>query len=315
MIRAAVAWIAGLLAVHGLVSAVYVTTVGHDHRAVELDRAFLESDAPLSVLVAGASHARNGVAADELGGLSIAVAGEHPVKTRFRLPWLLDRSERPIGAVILELDAASLSGWKADSFDPEYVWGRYVPLLELGRLRGAPLDYAGKAAKAHLVPYAGELDNLMFWRAGLRAFQDEDDTDRFKGQPPAWMRKGGAEQARLHFEGVSANDPAKRWAFQGLIQELRARQVRVVVVRFPVTREYTETAIALGADPAFLDAAIAPLLAPGEVDQLDYRDALQDRPGAFYDGDHLNGQGRRVLTRRLAQDLADLGVLGLTPPR
>lgn len=309
MIRTATAWIAGLLVLHGLISVGYVRTVGHDHRAVELDRAFLASDAPLSVLVAGASHARNGIAADELGGMSIAVAGEHPVKTRYRLPWLLDRSDRPIGAVILELDAATLSSWKADSFDPEFVWGRYVPLLQLGMLRGAPLDYAGKWAKARLVPYAGELDNLMFWRAGLRAFQDEADTDRFKGQPPAWMRKSGAEQARLHFEGSHPDDPAKRWAFQGLIEELRARQVRVVVVRFPVTRDYTETAWALGADPAYLDAAIAPLLEPGVVDQLDYRDALQDRPGAFYDGDHLNGQGRRVLTRRLAFDLAALGVL------
>lgn len=301
-------WIAGLLVVHGLVSAAYVQTVGHDHRAVELDRAFLEGDSDLSVLVAGASHARNGVAAEEIGGLSIAVAGEHPVKTRFRLPWLLDRSERPIGAVILELDAASLSSWKADSFEPEFVWGRYVPLLELGMLRGAPLDYAGKWAKARLVPYAGELDNLMFWRAGLRAFQDEDDLDRFRGQPPAWMRKSGEEAARLHLEGYSPRDPAKVWAFQGLVQELRARQVRVVVVRFPVMADYAATAEALGATPQVLDEVMAPLLAPGEVDQLDYSAMFYDRPGAFYDGDHLNGQGRRALTRRLASDLARLGV-------
>jgi hypothetical protein len=309
MIRTVAGWIAGLLLVHGAVSAAYVSTVGHDHRAVELDRAFLDDSRPLSVLVAGASHARNGVGADALGGLSIAVAGEHPVKTRYRLPWLLDRSERPIGAVVLELDAASFSSWKADEFAPEYVWGRYVPLMELGMLRGAPLDYAGKWLKARAVPYAGELNNLMFWRAGLRAFQDEDDTERFKGQPPAWMRKSGEEAARLHFEGHHPFDPLKVWAFQTLVAELRARDVHVVLVRFPVMADYAAVAESHGATAELRDELVAPLLSPGEVDELDYEAMFFDRPGAFYDGDHLNAQGRRALTRRLGADLRQLGVM------
>ena len=178
------AWVSGLLALHLVFSLWALATIGRDHRAVELDRAFLGSSEPLTVLVAGASHARNGVAADQLGGLSIAVAGEHALKTRYRLPWLLHRSPRSVGAVILELDAATLSSWKTDGFDPEVVWGRYVPFLDLGWRRGEPLDYAGKWMAAHAAPYAGQADAFAFWRAGLRAFQDEDALDRFKGQPP-----------------------------------------------------------------------------------------------------------------------------------
>ena len=77
MIARALAWCAGFLALHAALCALTWATVAEDHRAAQLDRRFLERDAPISVLVAGASHARNGVAADELGGLSIAVAGEH----------------------------------------------------------------------------------------------------------------------------------------------------------------------------------------------------------------------------------------------
>ena len=148
-----------------------MATIARDHRAVELDEVFLGSAEPLTVLVAGASHARNGVAAEELGGLSIAVAGEHALKTRYRLPWLLHRSPRYVGTVILELDAISLSSWKTDGFDPEVVWGRYVPFIDLGWRRGEPVAYTGKWLLAHAAPYAGQFDALEFWRSGLRALR------------------------------------------------------------------------------------------------------------------------------------------------
>ncbi len=308
MISRIVAWLCGALAMHLVLSLVVLRTVGHDHRAVELDRAMLADDAPLSVLVAGASHARNGVAAEEIGGLSMAVAGEHVVKTRYRLPWLLDRSERKIDAVILELDAATLGSWKTDDFEPDMIWGRYVPFMELGWRRGEPFDYAAKALRARVAPYVGAWDDLLFWRAGLRAFQDEDDIDRFKGQPPAWMRKSGVEAAKLHHEGQQPIDPMKVWALRTLIADLRARELRVVLVSFPVTREYRAEARKHGATVAKAKAEIADLLSPGEVEHLDHEADFVDQPAAFYDGDHLSGPGRIQLTRALRDELAALGV-------
>ena len=296
-----------MLVLHVLVSIGFVQTVGQDHRAVELDREFLASSEPLSVLVAGSSHARNAIAAEELGGASIAVAGEHPVKTRFRLPWLLDRTDRPIGAVILELDAVSVAGFKADDYGPEYIWGRYVPFLRIGMLRGAPLPYAGKWAKAHLAPYAGEWGNVMLWRAGRRAFRDENRADRFQRQAPNWVRKTGEEAARVHFEGVVPYDPMKVWAFRELVNNLRQREMHVVVVRFPVTREYAAAAEGYGATPDLLDDVMEPLLSPGEVDQIDLSHLLDDRPDAFYDGDHV-GRGWRQVVSVLRQELRGLGI-------
>ncbi len=313
MIGRLLAWLSGLFALHLVMSLLALATVGRDHRAVELDNAFLGSAEPLTVLVAGASHARNGVAADQLGGLSIAVAGEHTLKTRYRLPWLLQRSPRHVGAVLLELDAATFSSWKSDGFDPEVVWGRYVPFLQLGWLRGEPLDYAGKWAVAHAAPYTGQADNFEYWRAGLRAFQDEDDLDRFKGQPPAWMRKSGEEAARLHLDGQQVLDPAKVWALRTLIDDLKARQVRVVLISFPVTQGYHDTAMAYGADLQVLRGSIDDLIEPGVVDYLDFEDLYFGRDDAFYDGDHLGGMGRTHFTRVLYDELVGMGI-AVTPP-
>jgi len=313
VIARVLAWCSGLLALHLVFSLLALATVARDHRAVELDQVFLGSAEPLTILVAGASHARNGVAAEQLGGLSVAVAGEHALKTRYRLPWLLHRSPRSVGAVVLELDAATFSSWKTDSFDPEVVWGRYVPFLHLGWQRGEPLDYAGKWGAAHLAPYVGQGDAFAFWRAGLRAFQDEDDLDRFKGQPPAWMRKTGEEAAALHLEGQEVLDPAQVWALRGLIDDLKARQVRVVLVSFPVTQGYHDTAVAHGADLDTVRGAVSDLFEPGVVDYLDFEGLYFGRDDAFYDGDHLSGMGRAHFSRVLFDELVSMGI-DVDPP-
>ena len=302
------AWLSGAFVVHLLLSMLALRTIAIDHRAPELDRSFLADDTPVSVVVAGASHARNAVAADAIGGVNLAVAGEHVLKTRYRLPWLLDRTDREVGAVILELDAATFSSWKSDDFTPEVVWGRYVPLLELGWRRGEVLDYASMAGRAQLAPYVGVFDDLMFWRAGLRAFQDEAAADRSRNVAPAWMRKSGEEQARMHLEGHDPVDPAKVWALRSLITELRARGMRVVLVSFPVTRAYAREARRHGGSVERAKAEIADLLAPGAVDHLDHEADYFDEPRAFYDGDHLSGAARVPFTRALMRELWELGV-------
>lgn len=308
MIQRMLAWASGLFALHLVMSLLALATIGRDHRALELDEAFLGSAEPLTVLVAGASHSRNAVAADLLGGMSVAVAGEHYLKTRYRLPWLLHRSPRSVGAVILPLDAATLTSWKADNFDPEVVWGRYVPFLNLGWQRGEPLDYAGKAIAANLAPYAGQADAFGYWRAGLRAFQDEDNIERFKGQPPVWMRRWGREAADLHLKGHEPRDPGKVWAVRSLVEDLKARQVRVVLVTYPVTRAYHDTAVLHGADLDKTRELVADLLEPGVVDYLDFESLYFDRDDAFYDGDHLGGKGRAHFTRVLYDELVAMGI-------
>lgn len=306
--RAGLAWLAGFLVLHVLCSGVYVGTVGRRHRAIELDAELLRGKGPVSVLVAGSSHARNAVAAPRLGGLNVAVAGEHGLKTRHRLPWLLDRTRRPIGAVILEWDAASLSDWKVDDYVPEYVWGRYVPFLALGWERDRPFDYGGMWLKRVAMPYVGEGDNVANLLAGTRAFQDERDLDRLRDAPPKWMRRAGADAAGVHLAGHDPFAPALVAAWEELVADLRGRGLRVVMVSYPVSEEYAAEAERLGATRDGRRALLEPRLRPGEVDWIDLEDEYFGREGAFYDGDHLSGPARLHFTGLLAERLAALGI-------
>ena len=299
------------LAIHGGLWWAYHSTILPAHRMSEIDDAFLASGAPLDVLVVGDSHPMNAVAPAGLGirAESVAVAGEHVIKTRYRLPNLLDASGREVKTVILPFDPTVFSSRFAHRFEPEHVWGQHVPLWELGLRRQEPVTYASKWAKGWLWPYAGELTTWHQWGLQRRAFQDEDDPTRFADLPPPSERRSPAETAADHMAGHDPLDPAAVWAFRSLLNDLRRRDIRVVLVAYPLHAEYSAEVDARGFRQAVRSEVLAPLLERHDILFLDLEAVFHSRPEMFYDGDHLNGTGRKEFTILLAEALIEHGVL------
>ncbi len=301
------AFTAGALLLHGLLSVLFVATIGAAHDARRMDARWLEGPQPVQVMVAGDSHARFAVEASVLGSaINVAVPGEHYLKTLYRLPWLLQHGTRTTQAVLLPFDAASFSSFKADNFQPEVVWGRYVDFFELGRHKGARFSYAGRWAKGRLAPYTGELGSVLQFLTHTKHFRDEQNPSASLGLT---FLEGGPRAARRHLQGADPWDPDMAWALRRILALCREAELRVVLVRYPVTRSYAQESRRLGADPALRDALLAEIRQDGVVDHLDFEAVFFDEPRMFSDGDHLNPTGRRWLSRLLARSLQQLGVL------
>lgn len=296
----------GALAVHGALWALFSWVTSH-HDVRRMDAKWLAGPVAAEVMVAGDSHARFAVEAPLLGrAVNVAVPGEHYLKTLFRVPWLLDHGQRSVGAVLIPFDCTSFSSFKTDSFEPEFVWGRYVDWRVLGARRRDPLLYLGKALKANAFPYVGEADAVFQFLARSRHFRDPEATGGW--MPPDL--EDGAEAAERHFAGAEPWDEDQVWGLQRLVEALRARDVPVVLVRYPLSRPYLEAAAGYGADDgARRDALFAALAEGGGVDQLDFERLFQDRAELFADGDHLNADGKRAFTARLAQALHQRGLV------
>ena len=295
----------GLL-LHTLLYTSYANTVGRSHRVREVDARWLEGDEDINLLILGGSHARN--AADPAlmsQSMSLAVGGEHYIKTLYRLRHLVTQRQRKVAAALVPLDAASLSSWKTDSFTPEYVWGQYVDFVELGALRRKPFAYGRMWTKATLFPYAGELETLEQLWLGSRAFQDERQA---LAPPPKRERRTGRQAAADHLAGQDLSDPAQTWALRQLVSELLERKTRVILVTYPVSAGYSKAARALGADMSAQRNLVADLSKAGQVDHLDFESLLHGKPEYFYDGDHLSRSGRARFSRLLRQKLLALGV-------
>ena len=302
----ALQFFAGALVVHATLCLGFAWVARH-HDVRHMDERWLQGPLAAEVMVAGDSHARFAVEAPLLGrAINVAVPGEHYEKSMFRVPWLLDHGQRTVATVLLPFDRTSFSGFKSDAFEPEAVWGRYVDWARIGRRRGAPLLYIGKALKSSLVPYVGEADSAFQYLEGARHFRDPEG---LTGLVQA-DQENGAQTAHRHFDDTLPWDPDQAWALSALVQDLRARGIHVVLVRYPLTRQYLRVSAALGADEGPLrDALFTELAAGGGVEQLDFERAFVDHDEYFQDGDHLGVEGKRVFTGLLAHALADRGLL------
>ncbi len=313
------AWLGGLLAVHLALSAWYTSSVNAKHRVILADDAFLADPEPVRLLVLGDSHPRNAVDDALLpGALNLANGGESYVKTYYRLRYLLERSDRRVGAILLPMEPQAFDSWHADYYQPEYVYGRYVPFLELGWRRGRPVEYANWWVKAHLAPYTGESQTIGEMLRGKRDFHDEMGIARFSSARPVEQWALGQERAEWHFEGHEYRDALQIWAFEQTLALCDAEGIRPILVSYPVSQEYWYFAEKLG-PVAAMRAVLDPLLARRpDLVHLDYHAAFFGRNDLFHDPDHVNRGGRQRFTRMLNDDLVALGVVPETsviPPR
>jgi hypothetical protein len=299
------------LALHGVLYVGY-TRVLRAHKAVRSDRWFVTT-APRSVqlLVAGDSHPRTAIDPNELGDrvVNLAIGGEHYLKTWYRMRLLVEGSRRQVSALLLPFDAASFSSWHGDNFAPEWVWGRYVDFLEVGRVRGDLWRYAGRELKAELFPYAGELRTLNQLRTRRFGFGEELPGGDFSALSLADRRASALVMAADHLKDQELVDPGLRWAFEQLLTWARERDTRVVLVSFPVTRHYWQWIERSGADRRVAEEVLPQVQADPRVIWLDYHDLYFDRDELFADPHHLNPRGRVRFTARLREDLVARGVL------
>jgi hypothetical protein len=295
---------------HLLLVAAWRQTAGADHAAVRADESFFSGPKRVRILFAGDSHTRNAIEPEALGNVvNVAVGGEHYVKLRYRLQWLLSQDRVQVDAVVLPLEATSFVDWKADSYEPEGVWGRYVDFLEVGRRRGERTAYAGRWVKANLFPYVGEADTWAQYALGAAAFRDEGGGGMFALMSAAQRARQSVEVAERHFDGQRVDDPTMVWAFRSLLRFLEQRDIRVVLVAWPVTRTYYQAALPYGGRQFAREQILQPLLDKGRVEFLDLERVLFDQHTLFLDADHLNPVGARRLSSAIRPKLARMGLL------
>jgi hypothetical protein len=297
---------------HALLYVAFTGLVRNGHKAFRGDRAFvMQAPEHISLLICGDSHPRTAIDPALLGEnvVNIAIGGEHYLKTWYRMRALVERTDRRVDAMLLPLDAGSFSAWHAENFAPEYVWGRYVDFLEVGRIRGEPGDYVGRQLKASLFPYAGELRTLNQIRTKRFGFGEDLPMGSFGALTLPERRAGGLAAAKDHFQNVELMDPGLRWAFDQLVAWADARGTKLVFVAFPVTSHYSKWAERLGIRERIRTEIAEPLSANPNHLFLDHQDLFDGRDEFFSDPHHLNAAGRIAFSKRLRRELVENGIL------
>jgi hypothetical protein len=274
------------------------------------DRQFAAVDS-LEVLVLGDSHPQKAVDPRHLeGAFNFATSGESYLQTYWKASELLRGNPLGVEVVLLPVDMHSFSSFRTERIVAPLYWRRYIGPGELfGRL--GPKAALLRTVDCWIAPYKGRLDlselslDMLLGRRGERPLvrgyrpapaDSMPDTER-------GVRRMARERCRLHFGGDNPLDRRLLKAFRDVVRLCREEGVEVVLVSYPVSREYLEVAQRSVSRGELAGAVDSVLAGCGPVRWLDYTGLFRGRREYFSDTDHLSVSGAEALTGRLGADL------------
>ena len=134
-----------------------------------------------------------------------------------------------------------------------------------------------------------------------RNFANEPDRQR-----TAWNK------AKLILSPETYLDSSIAVYFEKILQLCQKNQIRVIMVRIPMSEEfYEEESRIVPVDKLY--AAVEDIACRYSVydGTMDYHDLFFDHPEYFFDPDHLNIRGADLFTIRLVRDLGEIPSSGL----
>lgn len=280
------------------------------------DAEFWAGDDSIYILVIGDSHARNGFDTRRVeGSYSLTSSGENLIQSFYRLRAILsDPSKGPlVSTVVIPFEMHSFSSYKRSRFPDMVFWDRYVDWREVGKTMGTPWGFWSRSLVERAFPYAGNWRVLQSWLSGRSGpellFRKGFllDSRDFSNLTEAERVVAGLERAEHHFQGHISEDPVLLEYFDRILLECRNAGVEVLLVAYPVSRDYLAGARdSLGVDPT-LPGPHRIAAEHGLVPVEGFLQTFVDRPELFADPDHLNQAGAAEFTDLLMAHLGNPG--------
>lgn len=273
----------------------------------------------VDTLILGDSHAKRALYPSVLkNAFNLAIPGENYIETFYVLRSLIDDANLEIRTVILPIDLHSLSSWNIDGFAHVHHYASFVDYFEIGWRRGRLMLYAVRALQGRYAPYVSERRNIltyfeynrprdMFWLQELPlvggALVDKRSIAKWTSDE---RMEQTATRVGFHLKNRDPTLPILEAYFLQILDLCAAHNIRVVLVQYPVTREYLRAASEIIDIEAF-DQRIRTLVQPYDnVQLIATRNLFGNRLDVFLDGDHLNEKGAILFSRAIKRRALDV---------
>ncbi len=285
---------------------IYVRLVVSRGTNATTDAQFYSEASPLTFLVMGDSHAKDGVDPSELGAsaFNFASYGEGYFQTYWKLKRIVEEQPRQIETIILPLDDHSFASYRRYRIADTVYWQRYIDYLAVSRDH-PELEGMTKFLTANLFGYFADGRSMA---KALR--KPEPLRSGFKPRPEAFWKLSESRRnldatarARIHLGRGGFADPVLLEAFRGCLELGKAHGIRIVVVAFPVSREYGDALATYSARSVYRDEVDRILRSSPLTLFLDFQQVYFDRGEMFADPDHLSAQGSTEFSHLLGNTI------------
>lgn len=274
-----------------------------------MDEQFAEYDDTLTYLTMGNSH--NCISTYILeNSFNYGSPSENYIQTYYKLRYILEETGKKPEILLLQTDISSFGPKIAQRYEYNSYWSRYINYLELARVKKSR-DILTKWLEGKFFSYAGNYKDIqlsILYRIKIKTlemyhgYRPHRDFRNFAHEPDP--RRAAFNKANLILSEEAYLDPTIRVYFGKIMDLCQKHDVKVILVRFPMTRVFDEEETKIVPEDRLYEEVEAIALQYPVFDRImDYHTLFFDHPEYFFDPDHLNIKGSELFTFQLAADL------------
>lgn len=307
-ITTAVSVIAFLAAIHLGLKHVYIDVLLSHEFPIQRDRDYAAQE-NVRMLMAGNSLVQLDIAPIE-HTYNLASFDESYSTTYYRLRDVLARDDQPIEVVLTQLSLHSFRSLRPVDTQQDY-WAQIIDYPDLIRTTGKPIPLIRDAIRFREFPYTGGISQLLdYWESTTLTALDSQlahvqrdfsqATDQFS------QAAGGANRLIVVERTI---DDATADYFSRIVALCADHNIRLVLVRFPLTRIYYD-AMSLHVDLDEWQRVVDERLQGADhVEVIDFMELYFDDYSKFMDPLHLNSQSKKAFTETLVNELERRNIL------
>ncbi|HNS16583.1 MAG TPA: hypothetical protein PKH94_06135 [Bacteroidales bacterium] len=277
-----------------------------------MDRQYVDYRGTMKYLTIGNSH--NCINTHILGNsFNYGSPSENFIQSYYKLKHILEEIPQKPQNLILQADISSFGPKIANRFEYNSYWIRYIDYFELARIK-EDRDVLTRWLEGRFISYAGNYKDIqlsIFYRIKVKTleiyngYRPHRDYRNFANEPNrqivAWNK------AKLLLSHETFLDPSIAVYFEKILQLCQEKQISVIMVRIPMSKEfYEEESKIVPVDELYGAVEEIACRYPVYEGMMDYHDLFFDHPEYFFDPDHLNIKGADLFTQRLVKDLGEV---------
>lgn len=298
-----------LVAINTLLDQAFKAFSVHNMLNETMDKQFDEYNEKLEYLAMGNSH--NCINTHILpNSFNYGSPSENFIQSYYKLKSIIEEKGKKPETLLLQADLSSFGQKSSDRYEYNSYWIKYIDYLELSRVKndygilskwheGRFFSYVGNYKDVQLsIVYRLKMKNLEMHNG----YRPHRDYRNFANEPN--KRKTAWNKAQLILSGDNYFDSAAGYYFDKIFQLCQANGIQVVLIRYPLTMEFSEEeSNIVPAEKIEKQIEAIATRYPVYRGTLDYHNLYFNHPEYFFDPDHLNVKGSDLLTHRITDDL------------
>ena len=272
-----------------------------------VDQQFHASPSEIKYLILGDSHGQDDVDPQILGdSFNFSSAGGSYIHSYYKLKYILDGHLKKIDTIILPLDMHSFASANLKPPLDSWYWIKYVDYLQLAQYSPNKIFYLYEFCRGIFFAYISQRDSFLHFvkadhapRSIAGGFIPCDDVLSDDGT----STEAAEKRAGYHFKDGQLLDGVLMLYFDKIIDLCKKNNIKVVLVRFPVYKQYYQEVAKLVSNKNIEDIPQRVTRKYPDVIFKDFIDLYFEKKSYFRDIDHLNTSGAKDFSKYLKDQL------------